>query len=69
MSQTTSVKQATPEAPAAPPARRPVFTPAERETFTAEDTHAATAMVGIMMTIFVLGLVGYIIIAVWAAGG
>lgn len=67
----TQMTQAAPEAPvAAPPSVRPrTFTPAEQALFRAEDTQAAMGIVGIMMTIFILGLVGYIIIAVWVAGG
>jgi len=67
---TTETAPSVPAAPtAAAAARQPAFTDAEREMLRTEDTHAATAIVGILLTIFVLGLIGYICIALWAAGG
>jgi hypothetical protein len=43
------------------------FTASEVETLHTEDVHAGTAIVGLMLTIFVIGVVGYLLIAYWVA--
>jgi hypothetical protein len=46
-------------------AEQPWFTPAEVAGFQAEDRHMATAIVGLMVSIFVLGLIGYLGVCFW----
>jgi hypothetical protein len=61
---------ATPAPATAPPtsaAGRCPFPAAECDVFHAQDRHAATAVVGIMITIFVLAVVGYTFVAFLAA--
>jgi hypothetical protein len=43
------------------------FSPAEVETFHAEDRSAATAIVGLMVGIFAMGLVGYLVVCYWVS--
>lgn len=43
------------------------FSPAEVETLHAEDAHAGTAIVGLMLSIFVMGVVGYLLVCWWVA--
>jgi len=43
------------------------FTPAECEALRAADRDAAAHIVGLMVGIFLVGLVGYLAIAIWAA--
>ena len=47
------------------PSGQTIFSPAEVETFRADDRSAATAIVGLMVSIFSLGLVGYLAVAYW----
>lgn len=42
-----------------------LFTPAEVDTFHADDRSAATAIVGLMVGIFTLGLIGYLLVCLW----
>jgi hypothetical protein len=42
-----------------------LFTPAEIEGFHQEDRMAATYIVGLMVGIFVLGLIGYLGVCYW----
>jgi hypothetical protein len=59
-----------PVSPLPPPSDKPApFSPAERESFRAEDRQAAAAIVGVMVGIFALALVGYTIIAFVGAAG
>jgi hypothetical protein len=44
-----------------------IFTPADVETFHADDRSAATAIVGLMVSIFSLGLVGYLVVCYWVS--
>jgi hypothetical protein len=64
-----SAAQVPAASPTPPPASRPAFTAAERQAFQADDWHAGAAVVGLMVTIFTIGLVLYAVIAVIAAGG
>jgi hypothetical protein len=41
------------------------FSPAEIETFHSEDRSAGTAIVGLMVGIFTLGLIGYLLVCAW----
>ena len=41
------------------------FNPAEVDSFRSEDGSAATAIVGLMAGIFTVGLLGYIVVALW----
>lgn len=43
------------------------FSPTEVENLHAEDVSAGTAIVGLMLTIFVLGVVGYLLVCWWVA--
>jgi hypothetical protein len=47
------------------PAVRLPFTPTEIEGFHQEDKMAATYIVGLMVGIFILGLVGYLGVCFW----
>ncbi len=75
MTQITSVTPTPPTtatpgtAPAAAPASRCPFPAAECDVFHAQDRHAATAVVGIMVAIFILAVLGYTFVAFLAAGG
>ncbi|HLJ94747.1 MAG TPA: hypothetical protein VKU02_16285 [Gemmataceae bacterium] len=42
-----------------------IFTPAEVEAFQADDRSAATAIVGLMVGIFTIGLFGYLGVCYW----
>jgi hypothetical protein len=44
-----------------------IFSPAEVETFRSDDRSAATAIVGLMVSIFSLGLVGYLAVCYWVS--
>ena len=48
-----------------PPAPSAVFAPAEIEAFHADDRSAATAIVGLMAGIFIIGLLGYTAVCRW----
>jgi hypothetical protein len=50
---------------AAPAGDHHIFTPGEVEVFKAEDRGAAAAIVGIMVSIFTLGLIGYLAVSLW----
>ncbi len=50
-------------APAGPSTE--LFPPAEVQGFQLEDRMAASYLVGIMVGIFVIGLIGYIAVALW----
>jgi hypothetical protein len=45
----------------------PYFTPAEVETFWADDRSATAAIVGLMVGIFTLGLIGYLCVCYWVS--
>ena len=49
--------------------RQPLFSHIEVETLRADDSHAATAIVGILLTILTLGLLGYLTIAFLVSQG
>jgi hypothetical protein len=42
-----------------------IFLPAEVEALHEDDRSAATAIVGLMASIFALGLVGYLLVCYW----
>jgi hypothetical protein len=46
-------------------AEQQLFTPHEVETFQSDDRSAATAIVGLMVGIFTLGLIGYLVVCLW----
>ena len=41
------------------------FSPQEVEVFQSDDRSAATAIVGLMVGIFTLGLLGYLVVCMW----
>ena len=43
------------------------FQPAEVEAFHEQDKRAATAIVGLMVGIFVMGVVGYLLVCFWVS--
>ncbi len=43
------------------------FAPAEVEAFHVQDKKAATAIVGLMVSIFVMGVVGYLLVCYWVS--
>ena len=43
------------------------FHPAEIEAFREQDKKAATAIVGLMVGIFILGVVGYLLVCYWVS--
>jgi hypothetical protein len=45
-----------------------LFPPAELAAFHAEDKAAGTHIVGLMLSIFVLGLLGYLFVCLWVGG-
>ena len=49
------------------PAAMP-FSTAEVEVFAAEDRTAAMHIVGLMLSIFLMGVVGYSVVALWCNG-
>ncbi len=49
------------------PSGQTIFSPGEVATFRAEDRSAATAIVGLMVSIFSMGLIGYLIVAYWVS--
>jgi hypothetical protein len=55
-------------APADPASAGPaLFSPAEIDTFRADDRSAATAIVGLMAGIFSIGLIGYLLVCYWVS--
>lgn len=44
------------------------FAPNEVNVFHAEDRTAATHIVGLLLSIFALGVVGYLVVALWCDG-
>lgn len=48
-------------------AEQQIFRPAEVEAFRADDRSAATAIVGLMVGIFTLGLIGYLGVCFWVS--
>ncbi len=53
-------------APAAAHGTNP-FSPAEVERLHKEDANAGTAIVGLMLSIFILGVLGYLYVCFWVA--
>jgi len=47
------------------PGGQTIFSPNEVAMFHADDRSAATAIVGLMVSIFSLGLIGYLAVAYW----
>ena len=43
------------------------FHPAEVEAFREQDKKAATAIVGLMVGIFILGVIGYLLVCFWVS--
>ncbi len=50
-----------------PTARPPLFPPAQLEQLREDDRKAAAYVVGLMIGIFILGLVGYLGVCFWVA--
>ncbi len=48
-------------------AEQQIFTPAEVEAFQTDDGRAATAIVGLMVGIFTIGLIGYLAVCLWVS--
>ena len=48
-------------------AGQPYFPPAEWDMLQADDRRAGTYIAGLMIGIFILGLIGYICVAIWVA--
>ncbi|HEV3261194.1 MAG TPA: hypothetical protein VG013_30355 [Gemmataceae bacterium] len=51
----------------AAPGGQPYFPAAEWDMLQADDRRAATYIAGLMISIFILGLIGYICVAIWVA--
>jgi hypothetical protein len=54
-------------APASARPAAPILTAEEWAAYRSDDWHAGAAIVGLMMTIFLLGMIGYVSICIWVA--